>query len=80
MPKKSLVQRIEVDQAQKAHNCQTNAKHRIERGNRRLKVYVDRRHDHYCLDCGLKIIQQDITKLEKLHTALLEGIEQGKVV
>lgn len=66
MPKKSLVQRTEVDQTQKAHNCQANAKHRLERGDRRLKVHVGRSQDHYCRDCGLQIIKQDIKKLEAL--------------
>nr|VFK22688.1 MAG: hypothetical protein BECKLPF1236A_GA0070988_103524 [Candidatus Kentron sp. LPFa]VFK35078.1 MAG: hypothetical protein BECKLPF1236C_GA0070990_103303 [Candidatus Kentron sp. LPFa] len=71
MPKKSLVQRSEVDQAQRAHNCQANAKHRVERGDRRLKlVYAGRSPDHYCLDCGLKIIQQDIAELEALARKL----------
>lgn len=64
MPKKSLVQRSEVDQAQRAHNCQANSNHRLERGDWRLKVHVDRSHDHYCQDCALKIIEQDIEKLQ----------------
>lgn len=70
MPKKSLVQRSEVDQAQKAHNCQANGKHRLERGDRRLKVYVDRSHDHYCQECALKIIEQDIVKLQTIAQQL----------
>jgi len=70
VPKKSLVQRSEVDQAQKAHNCQANSKHRLERGDRRLKVHVDRSYDHYCLECALKIIDQDIAKLEAIARQL----------
>lgn len=70
MPKKSLVQRSEVDEAQKAHNCQANRKHRLERGDRRLKVHVDRSQDHYCLGCALKIIEQDIEKLQILAQQL----------
>lgn len=66
MPKKSLVQRSEVDKVQKAHNCQANANHRLKRGDRRLKVYVDRSHSHYCGDCALRIIEQDIAKLQEL--------------
>jgi hypothetical protein len=55
-----------VDRAQKAHNCQANSKHRLGRGDRRLKVHVDRSHDHYCQDCALKIIEHDIEKLQVL--------------
>jgi hypothetical protein len=70
VPKKSLIQRSEVDQAKKAHNCQANANHRLKRDDRRLKVYVDRSQDYYCLDCALKIIEQDITKLRELARLL----------
>jgi len=61
---KSLVERIEVDQAGKAHNCQANARHRIEKGDKRLKVRNGRSWDHYCLDCARTIIQRDIVALQ----------------
>ncbi len=70
MPRKSLVQRSAVDLAQKAHNCQANRTHRLERGDRRLKVHVNRSHDHYCSSCALKIIEQDIGKLQELARQL----------
>ena len=70
MARKSLVQRSEIDQVQKAHNCQANSKHRLERGDRRLKVYVDRSHDHYCKECALKIIEADILRLQELALQL----------
>lgn len=70
MARKSLVQRSEIDQAQKSHNCQANAKHRLTPGDRRLKVYVDRSHDHYCVDCAVKIIEADIAKLQELARQL----------
>ncbi|BCZ98031.1 TPA: hypothetical protein JBH59_05595 [Legionella pneumophila] len=67
MPRiKSLITRFNIDEAQKAHNCQANNKHRIEKGNKRLKVSNQRSWDHYCLDCGKKIVQRDIVKLQKL--------------
>lgn len=66
MARKSLVQRSEVDQALKSHNCQANAKHRLTPGDRRLKVYVDRSHDHYCAECAITIIEADIAKLQEL--------------
>lgn len=70
MPRKSLVQRAEVDFAQRAHNCQANARHRLEQGDRRLKVHVDRSYDHYCRECALKIIEQDIARLGSLARQL----------
>lgn len=70
MARKSLVQRSEIDQALKSHNCQASANHRLTPGDRRLKVYVARSHDHYCAECGLKIIKADIAKLEELERQL----------
>lgn len=66
MARKSLVQRSEVDLAKKSHNCQASKKHRLSPGERRLKVYVNRSYDHYCADCAIKIINNDIAKLQKL--------------
>lgn len=70
MPKKSLVQRVEIDHALKAHNCQANSRHRLERGDRRLKVHNERSADHYCLECATKIIEQDLAKLQELARQL----------
>lgn len=70
MARKSLVQRSEIDQAQRAHNCQANAKHRVKQGDRRLKVYVDRTFDHYCAECAIKIIEADMEKLQQLARQL----------
>ena len=71
MPRtKSLRIRAEVDMAQRAHNCQGNARHRIERGRKRLKVRNGRSWDHYCLDCARKIVCRDIAALEALACKL----------
>jgi hypothetical protein len=64
--KKSLIQRSEIDEAKKSHNCQASAKHRLKPGDRRLKVYVDRALHHYCAECAIKIIEGDISKLQQL--------------
>lgn len=67
MPRpKSILQRVEVDEVQRAHNCQHNENHRLERGDKRLKVWKDRSSDHYCAECALGIIQRDIAKLQGL--------------
>jgi hypothetical protein len=70
MARKSLVQRSEIDRAQKAHDCQANARHRLEKGDPRLKVYVERSYDHYCAKCALKIIEADIAKLQQMAQQL----------
>jgi len=59
--------RVEIDHALKAHNCQANARHLIERGNRRLKVRNGRSWDHYCLACAAVILERDIAELEGLQ-------------
>ena len=67
MPRiKSLLIRAEVDVAQRAHNCQGNIRHRVERGDKRLKVRNGRSWDHYCLECAGSIVRRDIGALEAL--------------
>ena len=71
MPRiRSLRIRAEVDVAQRAHNCQGNTRHRIERGDKRLKVRNKRSWDHYCLECATTIVRRDIVELEALARAL----------
>ncbi len=67
---KSILQRVEVDEARKAHNCQHNDAHRLQRGDKRLKVWSDRSAEHYCVTCGLAIIQRDIAELQSLAQQL----------
>jgi hypothetical protein len=64
---KSLIVRIQIDAAGKAHNCQGNAGHRVERGALRLKVRNGRSWDHYCRACAEIIIDRDIQKLADLR-------------
>lgn len=64
---KSLVTRCEFDFAGNSHNCQANEKHRILKGQSRLKVRKGRSWDHYCLDCAKKIIENDYEKIRVLH-------------
>ncbi len=73
MPRRrSLLTRIEVDEVKKAHNCQGNQRHRLERGNRRLKVRNARGWDHYCVNCAQRIVDQDIAALQDLARKLQE--------
>jgi len=67
MPRpKSILQRIEMDVAQRAHNCQHSKGHRILRGERRLKVRKDRSWEHYCVKCAQGILARDIENLKDL--------------
>ena len=71
MPRpKSILQRAEVDVVQKAHNCQHNKNHRLERGDSRLKLWKERSAEHYCSACALKIISRDIGTLQSLAEQL----------
>jgi hypothetical protein len=71
MPRpKSIIQRVEIDEAKKAHSCQHNARHRLQRGDKRLKVWNQRSYEHYCAACALKIIENDIKKLQELAEQL----------
>ncbi len=73
MPRpKSILQKIEIDIAKKAHNCQHNSRHRIQRGDKRLKVKKDRTSEHYCCECAKAIIDRDILYLQGLREQFLE--------
>jgi hypothetical protein len=68
MPRiKSIIIRVEIDQAKKAHNCQANAGHRIQGGDTRLNLRNGRSWDRYCVSCARTIIQRDITELQALE-------------
>ena len=73
MPRpKSILQRVEIDTAQRAHDCQHNSQHRIQRGDKRLKVTKDRTPEHYCCECAKAIIDRDIEQLKSLRGQFLE--------
>ena len=71
MPRpKSILQRVEVDEVKHAHNCQHNRTHRLERGDKRLKLWKQRSPDHYCVACALEIIARDVAKLQEIAEQL----------
>lgn len=79
MPRpKSIIQRIEIDQAKKAHNCQHNQRHRVERGDRRLKVSSDRSAEYYCIACARGIIERDIATLRDLAVQLQDPLDDSR--
>lgn len=70
---KSLLPKVVVDEVKHAHNCQHNAAHRLEQGQKRLKVRVRRTHEHFCSACALDIIERDTAKLRALAEELRGG-------
>lgn len=67
---KSFIASIEIDEAQRAHNCQHNAAHRIVKGDRRLKLKVERTAEHFCRECAVQFLKADVKKLEALIAEL----------
>lgn len=65
---RSLVIRAGVDRALHAHKCQANDRHRIQRGDVRLKVRNGRSWDHYCRACAETMIARGIEKLTALQS------------
>ena len=63
---KSLLPNVVVDEAKRAHNCQHNGSHRLQQGDKRLRVRLQRTHEHFCTACALAIIEGDIAKLQTL--------------
>lgn len=80
MPRiRSLLTYTEIDVALKSHDCQGNKRHRISRGDARLKVREARGWDHYCLTCAKTIVQRDIVCLREVATKLeTTGPSQGE--
>ena len=67
MPRpKSLLKSFDFDYAKKSHTCQHNRTHKINKGDKRLKLKVNRTIEYFCLDCARKIITSDIKKLNNI--------------
>lgn len=64
---RSLIDQAQVDRALSSHNCQANSRHRIAKGDIRLKVKTGRSWEHYCVECARKIIERDMAKLSLLQ-------------
>ena len=75
-PKSLIRGRLRVDRAQRAHNCQHSSRHRIQKGEPRLKVPKERSYEHYCASCAAKFIAAGISDLEGL-LAELGGAPDG---
>jgi hypothetical protein len=70
---KTLLTTVAIDLAKKSHNCQANAAHRVQMGDRRLGVKKERSWDYYCIDCGTKILERDAEKIKATLTLIARG-------
>ena len=66
MATRSLLVTHRIDRAGRAHDCQANAKHRIQKGDVRLKVRNGMGWDHYCKACAEHMIAKAQNQIEGL--------------
>jgi hypothetical protein len=67
---RSLLIRVEIDTAQRAHKCQANSRHPIKKGDVRLNVRAGRGWDRYCMDCARKIMEGSLASLTLVSRAV----------
>ena len=65
---KSFLNGVLVDTAGRAHDCQHNRRHRLTKGDRRLKVTGT--DEHFCVTCALQMIERDKQRLSTLEQQL----------
>ncbi len=70
---KSLVTRVKIGTALRAHNCQANRQHRVLKGDTRLSVRNGRSWDNYCLECARKILANDLQKLQEISLSIKQA-------
>lgn len=71
---KSFLKGISVDTASRKHTCQHNSAHQISKGDKRLKLAVDRTQEYFCVACALASIERDIQKLEAIKNELQSSL------
>ncbi len=73
MPKpKTFIKNITVDIAKQKHSCQHSSNHAILKGDKRLKLAVERSQEYFCVQCSIDSIDRDIAKLNEIRSQLLE--------
>lgn len=74
MPRiRSLLNPVQIDVVQRAHDCQGNSAHRLAKGERRLAVKKERGWDYYCLACGVKMLGRDAERIKLVLAIVEEG-------
>ena len=74
MPRpRSVVARMTITVAARAHGCRYNKGHRLAKGMRRLTVRADGADHHYCLPCAAMFLTRGVSRLQ----ALLDEVRGG---
>lgn len=63
---KTVIKKMAVDRAKRAHYCKHSKKHPIFSGEKRLVIQEGRSKKHYCKICALKFLNDGLNDLEKL--------------
>lgn len=74
MSTRSLLTNARLDMAGNSHDCQFNSRHRIVKGDTRLKVRNKRSWDHYCLQCAQSIVSNSQNSLTHLAAQVSEAL------
>jgi hypothetical protein len=66
---KSFLVALEIDEAERAHDCQHNSAHRLQKGDVRLRVKMKkgRGYENFCKACALDAIDRDTQRLRELR-------------
>jgi hypothetical protein len=67
---KSFLKNISIDTAKQSHFCKHNKKHKINKGDKRLKFKEGRAYQHFCIECAKESLTKDINELNTLLTEL----------
>lgn len=71
MPKvKSFLKTISIDYAKRAHDCQHNRNHRLNKGEIRLRLKEQRSCEYYCAMCAIQSLEADIFELNAVLVTL----------
>jgi DNA-binding transcriptional regulator GbsR (MarR family) len=73
---KSFLKNISIDTAKRSHFCQHNKKHKINKGDKRLKFKEGRAFQHFCIECAKESLKKDINELNALLTELEKAGQQ----
>jgi hypothetical protein len=61
---------LSIDKAKAAHRCKHNQTHRLQKGDIRLRLKVERTQQYFCASCASQSIKADIEHLNDLLSAL----------
>jgi hypothetical protein len=76
MPRlKSFIKNINLEVAERTHNCHFNKKIRINKGDHRLNLKEGNRRTNYALINAIQMVRKDIEKLLELEKQIEAGLK-----